>query len=265
MREIPSTAAVLLIGDELLTGKVRDENGHALARWLRQRGIRLVEICTVGDTPDEIGAALRRLAARASLVFTSGGVGPTHDDRTLASIAAACDLPLERNAEMEASIRAHYRDRLTDAALHMADVPRGTVLVAQEGWPVMRLDLPPPLPAARVYILPGVPPLLRAKLEHLEAVEGELPTGEGWHLAFVYTTLDESRLAADLDAIVLEFPEVEVGSYPRFGRGHVGRIHMHVRVTLEAPRASADRVEGARRQLLARLPPECVLDHEPAT
>lgn len=263
MSSSPSTAAVLLIGDELLTGKVRDENGHALARWLRQRGIRLVEICTIGDGPDEIGAALVRLAGRAGLVFTSGGVGPTHDDRTLASIAAACGLPLERNAEMEASIRAHYRDRLTEAALHMADLPRGTVLVAQQGWPVMRLDLPQPLPAARVYILPGVPALLRAKLEHLDAADDELPRGEGWHLAFVYTTLDESRLAADLDAIVAAFPEVEIGSYPRFGRTADGRIHMHVRVTLEAPRASADRVEMARVQLMGRLPPGSVLDHEP--
>ena len=101
----PARAAVLLIGDELLTGKVRDENGFALAQLLRRRGIRLVEICTIGDELDEIGAALLRLCRRADFVFTSGGVGPTHDDRTLAAIARATARPLVRTAEMEGQLR----------------------------------------------------------------------------------------------------------------------------------------------------------------
>jgi molybdenum cofactor synthesis domain-containing protein len=253
------TAAVLLIGDELLSGKVRDENGHALATWLRRRGIRLIEICVVGDAPDEIAAAFLRLCARAPLVFTSGGVGPTHDDRTLASIAAATDRALVRHPEMEAQLRAYYGERITEAALHMADVPQGTQLRAMPGWPVLRLDLP----QTRVYILPGVPSLLRAKLEHLEAIEGEVPHSDGWHLAVLYTSLDESKLATHLDAIVAAHPGIDVGSYPRWSRGGDGRIHMHVRVTLEAPRAHADEVDAARDRLAAALPPGAVLEHEP--
>jgi molybdenum cofactor synthesis domain-containing protein len=256
--DVPARAAVLLIGDELLSGKVRDENGFALAQWLRRRGIRLVEICTVGDDLDEIGAALLRLCPRADLVFTSGGVGPTHDDRTLEAIARATKRPLVRNAEMEAQLRLYYGERINDAALRMSDLPEGTLLRAMPGWPVLRLDLD-----ARVYILPGVPGLLRAKLEHLEAIEGELPSGEGWHLEVLHTSLDESKLAALLDAVVAEFPEVEIGSYPRWSRTAEGRIQMHVRVTFEGPRAAAMRIDAAMARLRDTLPPGTLLAHEP--
>lgn len=257
--DVPPRAAVLLIGEELLTGKVRDENGFALAKLLRRRGIRLVEICTIGDDLDEIGGALLRLCRRADLVFTSGGVGPTHDDRTLEAIARATARPLVRNREMEAQLRLYYGDRITDAALRMSDLPEGTVLRAMPGWPVLRLDLDD----ARLYILPGVPGLLRAKLEHLESIEGELPEGDGWHLELLHTSLDESKLAALLDAIVADFPDVDIGSYPRWSRAQDGRIHMHVRVTFEGPRAATAAVLAACQRLREILPPGTLLSHEP--
>ncbi len=265
------SACVLLIGDELLTGKVRDENGHFLALALRRRGIRLVEICTVGDRPDEIGDALLRLCARAPLVFTSGGVGPTHDDRTLEAIAAATGRPLQRDAVLEAQLRRHYGEGITDAALRMADLPEGTGLLATPGWPVFRLALDPVRDrrvlrseaSARIYILPGVPSLLRAKFEHLEAEDGELPQSAGWHLEVVYTDLDESHLAAHLDAVVAAHAGVDVGSYPRWSRGGEGRIHMHVRVTLEGPQAIREGIVAARAQLVDSLGAAHVLDHEP--
>jgi len=253
------TACVLLIGDELLTGKVRDENGHFIAKLLRRRGIRLLEICTVGDQPDDIGAALVRLCARAPILFTSGGVGPTHDDRTLEAIARVTRRPLTRNAEMEAQLRHYYGERINDAALRMADLPRGTLLRAMPGWPVLRLDLD----AARIYILPGVPSLLRAKLEHLEAIDGELPISAGWHLATLHTSLDESKLAPYLDAVVAEFEGIDIGSYPRWSRTDDGRVRVHVRVTFEGPSPQAARVEAARERLREALPAAQVLEHEP--
>jgi molybdenum cofactor synthesis domain-containing protein len=255
------TAAVLLIGDELLSGKVRDENGHFLARLLRRRGIRLLEMAVVGDRTADIGNALLRLCERADLVFTSGGVGPTHDDVTLAAIAECTGRPLTRDARMEAQLRQHYGERISDAALRMADLPRGTQLRAEQVWPVLRLDLD--APSARVYILPGVPGLLRAKLEHLEELEGELPRGEGWHLALLHTTLDESKLAPHLNALLDAFGEVEIGSYPRWERDADGRIRYHVRVTFEAPMALAARVDDARAELAHRLGPEVLC--EPAS
>lgn len=260
----PPRAAILLIGDELLSGKIRDENGWFLAKMMRRRGIALVEVRTVGDALDDIGRALLELLARAPLVFTSGGVGPTHDDRTLLAIAQATGRPLQRHPRIEAELRAHYGDRLTPESLTMADLPEGTVLRAGPGWPALRLDLTRPQPS-RVYILPGVPPLLRAKIERLEALEDELPRGPGWRLAMVHTSVDENRLAAMLAQLVERFPEVEIGSYPRWTRGEDERVKHHVRVTFEGPTPVAARVDAARDALLAALPPDAVLvDPDPA-
>jgi molybdenum cofactor synthesis domain-containing protein len=264
LAEVSPRAAVLLIGDELLSGKIRDENGWFLAKMLRRRGIALVEVRTVGDGLPDIGRALLELLARAPLVFTSGGVGPTHDDRTLLAIAQATGRPLRRHPVIEAELRAYYGARLTPEALTMADLPEGTVLRAGPGWPALRLDLAQPQPS-RVYILPGVPPLLRAKVERLEALPDELPRGPGWHLALLHTTVEESRLAAMLQAVLERFPGVEIGSYPRWTRGDDGRVSHHVRITFEGPTSDAPRVEAARESLRAALPPDAVLsDPEPA-
>ncbi len=244
----PPRAALLLIGNELLSGKIRDENGWHLARFLRRRGIALCEVAVVPDDDERIAAALTRLRGQADLLFTSGGVGPTHDDRTLPAIAKATGRPLARNDEMAAMLRAHYGERLTPEALAMADVPAGTVPRALPGWPVLRLDLGPPAPA-RLYILPGVPELFRAKLERLAELPGELPEGPGWCLHTLDLTAEESRLAGPLAELAARFPEVEIGSYPRWSRDAEGRLRGRVRVTFEAPAAHADQVEAARDEL----------------
>ncbi len=262
----PSTAALLLIGDELLSGKIRDENGHVLAKTLRRLGIAFVEMAMVRDQEAAIGEALLRLCSRADLVFTSGGVGPTHDDITMESIAAATGRPLTQHLEMAASLRAHYGDQLTDAALSMADIPEGTVLRGRRGWPVLRLDLDRPTDpvAARIYILPGVPSLFRSKLEQLEATEGELPRGDGWHLALLHTILDESKLAPELDALLAKYGApvgpLEIGSYPRWARADDGSIHYHVRITFEAPAADASIADAARDELASTLGPEALCE-----
>lgn len=250
---MPARAAVLLIGDELLSGKIRDENGHFLAQTMRRRGIALVEIRTVSDDQGDIGRGLLDLATRASILFTSGGVGPTHDDRTMAAIAAATGRALRRHDTMATQLREYYGEKLTEAALSMADLPEGTVLCAGPGWPAMRLDLTEPS-ACRVYILPGVPALLRSKVSRLLSTPGELPSGEGWHLAEIHTTLEESQLAPLLDAVLAHHVGVEIGSYPRWSRGEDGRVVLDVRVTLEGPTALAQRVEAARTALRQSLP-----------
>lgn len=257
-------AAVLLIGNELLSGKIRDENGWFLSGVLRRRGIELVEIAVVPDHLQRIGEALRRLLDRAPMVFTSGGVGPTHDDVTLTAIAAALDRPLERNEEMEATLRAHYGDRITAAALSMSDLPRGTQLRAMPGWPVLRLDVPeragdPDGPVPRVYILPGIPDLLKAKINALESIEGELPSSSAWQLTVLETDLDESRLAAPLDEIVARFPEVDIGSYPRWEPDGAGRLRVRVRVTFEANGSHGPRAELAKAALADAVGSEHVL------
>lgn len=257
----PAQAAILLIGDELLSAKVRDENGYFLAKMLRRRGIRLRELCIVPDQMPAIGAALLRLAEEVEILFTAGGVGPTHDDLTLAAIARAVGRPLERHPAMAARLRAHYGPELTEGALHMADLPSGTQLLADEGWPVLRLDLRHG--RTRVYILPGVPGLLQLKIEQLEALPDELPQGEGWHQCLVHTTLEESQLAPHLDAVVAAFPDVEIGSYPRWSPAADGTLGYHVRVTLEVSRDRAERAELARQALLAAIPQPRRLAAEP--
>jgi len=261
-----ATAGLLLIGDELLSGKIRDENGHHLAKTLRRLGIAFVEMAMVRDDQEAIGEALLRLCRRADLVFTSGGVGPTHDDITLESIAAATGRPLVQHPELAASLRKYYAENLTEAALSMADVPEGTTLRGGRGWPALCLELDRDSDPvhARIYILPGVPGLFRSKLEHLEGSEGELPRGDGWHLALVHTNLDESKLAPHLDALLAKYgaPQgpLEIGSYPRWSRAEDGSLAFHVRITLEAPSASASVAETARGELIEALGPEALCE-----
>ena len=258
------TAAVLLIGNELLSGKICDQNGHNLAKMLRRRGIRLLEVCTVEDDLAAIGAALHRLLELAPLVFTSGGVGPTHDDVTLEAVALALGRPLRRDPAMERILRAHFGERLTAAGLKMADLPDGTELTAEHGWPVMRLRL---ARGRRIYILPGIPELCRAKIEALEAIPGELPDAGGWALELLHTAIDEADLAAPLNRVVADHPQVEIGSYPRWTADPRGGMRCLVRVTFEAIGAARHQAREARDALAHALGPAALLtdpDLDPA-
>ncbi len=245
-------AAALLIGDELLTGKIRDENGWFLARFLRARGIELAEMAIVGDGADAIVAAVQRLTGGHDVVFTSGGVGPTHDDRTLEAVARATGRPLRRNAAMEALLREHYGPRITDAALSMADLPEGTEPCALPGWPVLRLALPKPRPC-RLYILPGVPALFRSKLEALARIPGELPEDPGWVLETLDLAVDEHELSEPLADIAQRYPQVAIGSYPRWVRDERGSLCARVRVTFEAPVEQATAARAARDEVHDRF------------
>ncbi len=254
------TAAVLLIGNELLSGKIRDQNGHNLAKMMRRRGIRLLEVCTVEDDLAAIGAALRRLLGRTPLVFTSGGVGPTHDDVTMEAVALALGRPLRRDAKMERVLREHFGERITPAALKMADLPEGTELTAEHGWPVMRLSL---ADARKIYILPGIPELCLAKIEALEAIPGELPDAGGWALALLHTAMDEADLAAALNQVVADYAAVEIGSYPRWTADEHGHMRCVVRITFEAIGAQRHLAQEARDALARALGP-AVLPESPA-
>ena len=253
------TAAVLLIGNELLSGKIRDQNGHALAKMMRRRGIRLLEVCTVEDDLASIGEALLRLLARCPLVFTSGGVGPTHDDVTLEAVARALRRPLLRDPAMEQILRDHFGARITPAALKMADLPEGTELTARHGWPVMRVSL---ARERRIYILPGIPELCLAKIEALEAIPGELPDAGGWALELLHTAMDEADLAAPLNRVVADFPGVEIGSYPRW-QSDQGHLRCVVRLTFEAIGDHRHRAREARDALASALGPDAVLNIGP--
>jgi molybdenum cofactor synthesis domain-containing protein len=201
------TAAVLLIGNELLTGKVQDENLFVLAKTLAELGIRLRRVVTIPDEIDLIAAEVRSLSEKHTVVFTSGGVGPTHDDLTVEGVARAFGVAVVESATMAAMLRGHYRERCNEAHLRMALIPEGAELTSNTeiAWPTIVMR--------NVWLLPGIPEVFRMKLSH---VRERLGGGRPFVSRAVYTKLDEGELKPLLDAIVATHPDVEVGSYPKW-------------------------------------------------
>lgn len=198
--------ALILVGDELLSGRFADENGHLLIRALRERGITLSRLAVVSDHENEIADEVRFSLERADWVLTSGGIGPTHDDRTYAGVAQALGVELETLPEL-IGVLERYDVEKTRANLRMAQVPAGATLRYPEGSPL------PVVVAGRVLILPGVPKLFAI------ALPGILPLFAGAPL-FVESWETERRETDFADALAtaaLDFPRVKVGSYPRPG------------------------------------------------
>lgn len=231
------TAAVLVVGDEVLSGRVTDLNTLYLCRRLTDLGVSVERGALLPDAVPAIAAEVAACAARYTHVVISGGVGPTHDDVTLAGVAAGLDRPLERHPEAEAVIRAFYGDRMAEAALRMADLPRGAELVAAEGirFPVTRV--------ANVWIFPGSPRLLKAKFE---AVSRHFA-----HAPFVTRSLHldagEPEIAPFLAEVQCRFPEVAIGSYPQ-------EPDAPVRLVLTVRGRDGERVARAFQALVEGLP-----------
>ncbi len=229
--------AALIIGDEILSGKVRDTNAPALIDALRDLGVGLRRIAYVSDEIEEIAAEVRWCAERFDAVITSGGVGPTHDDRTVAAVALAFGVPVVRDPELVALIEGAWGERCTSSALRMADVPRGARLLHAPD------RLLPIVVVRNVYLLPGVPQLFVAKLAALQAeLEGE-PT----FLRHLFLNSDESRLAPLLAQVADEFPLAKIGSYPRWDSEEA-----RLWITVEG--ASASTVDAAVDRLVELLP-----------
>lgn len=242
------TAAILVIGSEVLSAKVQDENGPWAARRLRELGVQLLEIHTLPDRIDEVVEAVDRARRRADWVFTSGGVGPTHDDVTVCAVSRALGRPVVRCAELAEAIRALHRrhhpgSEPPEATLRMADVPEGTRLLGDAEFPT--------LVAGNVAMLPGVPQFFRRQFERI----AHLLSAPPFRLACVYLSVGEGPIARLLDRVAHEHPSVEIGSYPRFDEAD-----HRVKVTLEAK--DAERVSAALSALLALLPPDAVLRTE---
>jgi len=238
------SAALVVVGNEVLSAKVVDENGPWLAGRLHQLGIELRSIQTVRDRIDEIAEALLRERPRVGWILTSGGVGPTHDDVTVAGVAAALGRPVVRDPRLAEIYRAIYLRRrgveLPEAGLRMADVPEGTELLGDPGFPTLVCD--------GVIMLPGVPKFLRYQFDRFA---GELQ-GEPFHLACVYVSVVEDQIAPALTAVAEAHPRVEVGSYPRFDDADHA-----VKLTVEGRDLAA--VVEALEALLAVLPGSSVV------
>jgi len=231
-----STAGIILIGDEILSGKVVDENARFLIEELRALGVSLQRISVIPDVLDEIAATVREFSSRFDHVFTSGGVGPTHDDLTMEGVARGFGGKLERHPELEALLRTYYGGKLEERNLRMADVPAGAHLVQGDSptWPVIAMR--------NVYILPGIPEIFRRKFLSIR----ERFRGQPFHLRSVFTSDEEGRIAGELDQLVAAHPLVQVGSYPKLDASDY-----KVKVTIESKDAAA--VENAVAQLVRAL------------
>ena len=232
------TAAVIIIGNEVLSGRTRDQNLPFLAEALNAVGVRVREARVVADDEDAIADAVNACRARFDYVFTTGGIGPTHDDITAASIAKAFGVALLRDPEAEAKLRRHYRsDEVNAARLKMADVPEGATLIDNP------VSAAPGVQMGNVFVLPGVPAIMRAMFDGLRhRLHGGAPMRARTLSAF--TT--EGRIAAPLGAVQAAHAAVEIGSYPfvRYGRFGVSLV---VRGIEEA---AVDAAADAVRQLL---------------
>ena len=214
MTNMPPTAAVLIIGNEILSGRTHDANLAFIAKKLSAHGIRMAEARVVPDIENEIVAAVNALRARYTYVFTTGGIGPTHDDITADCIGKAFGVPVSEHPEARARLLAHYtKTPINPARLRMARIPEGAALIDNtvSSAPGFRLE--------NVYVMAGVPNIMQAMLE---AVLPTLQHGPAFISKSVSGFVAESLVAEELRAIANHFPTLDIGSYPWEREGRWG-------------------------------------------
>ena len=234
--EAAPTAAVLIIGNEILSGRTQDANLAYLGRELAQLGIRIVEARVVPDIEAEIVEAVNELRAKATYLFTTGGIGPTHDDITSESIAKAFGVAWTLHPEAHRILLDHYGpEKLNAARLRMAHTPAGASLIAN---PVSKA---PGVRIGNVYILAGIPAIAQAMFQSLKH---ELSGGPPLLSATVTAYAAEGIVAGGLEAIQKRYPGLDIGSYPFQQQGRFG-TQLVVRGT-DAAALSAARDEITR-------------------
>ena len=244
MREMG--AGIVVIGNEILSGKTVDSNSAFLARELRQLGVTLKRIVVIPDELDVIAETVRMFHEQYDVVFTSGGVGPTHDDITIEGIARGLNRHVITHPVLEAKIREYLTGRTINAAhLKMAEAPEGAELLMEDNlrFPTIKVE--------NIYILPGIPEILQQKflaMKHRFVVDP-------YYLKIIYANEFESVLAAPLNDTLREYPELLLGSYPK-----IGDSEYRVKLTLESK--NKDYVERALTHLLTLLPKGSVVKVE---
>ncbi|MFZ1429452.1 MAG: molybdopterin-binding protein [Geminicoccaceae bacterium] len=220
MSELTVTAALIIIGNEILSGRTQDANLAFLATELNETGIQLREVRVVPDAEADIVEAVNALRTRFDHVFTTGGIGPTHDDITSASIAKAFDLPYGRHPEAERRLLAYYPpEKVNPARMKMAETPEGAELIDNP------VSVAPGFTIGNVHVLPGVPSILQAMWAGLKP---RLKGGAVVVSRSITVFCPEGEIAKPLGEIQARHPTVEIGSYPfmrqdRFGTSLVLR------------------------------------------
>jgi molybdenum cofactor synthesis domain-containing protein len=208
------TAAILLIGNEILSGRTKDANLNYLATELNAIGVRLLEARVVPDVPEAIIKAVNELRAAYDYVFTTGGIGPTHDDITSECVAKAFRVPLIKDPRAVRLLTDHYGEaNLTEARLRMAHVPEGATLVENP------VSTAPGFQIGNVFVLAGVPAICRAMFDGLK---GRLKTGDKVLSVTVSGYVGEGIIAKGLGQLQERYPQLEIGSYPFFRQSRFG-------------------------------------------
>ena len=238
------TVGIVLIGDELLSGKIVDANGPYAVQQLRHAGARVCEITVVADNPPRISELIASFAKRFDIVVTSGGIGPTHDDVTMQSVADAFGEGLQERSELLAMVDRVFGHDPALAAVwrRMASVPESCQLVGGDAatWPMYQVH--------NVYVLPGVPEIFRRQFQILvDQVHGDPVC-----LRVYYLSKGEGEIANVLAEAVRLFPDTAFGSYPV-----LNEASFCTRVTIES--TSASEVTAASTWFASQLPPEWVI------
>ena len=239
---MPKTAGIILVGNEILSGKIEDANAVYLCRELRRLGMDVRKIAVIPDDVDVIAAEVAAAHRTWDVVFTSGGVGPTHDDVTIEGVARALGVGVVRHPELTGLLRQHYGERLNEAHLKMAEVPEGAELLGAES---LRF---PTIVMRNVYVLPGVPEIFRQKFDAIRERFRDDPI----HLRNVFVRIGEGTLAAHLNELLRHYPALLLGSYPEFSNPEY-----RVKVTLESRDVSY--LEAALAVFVKGLPVDAVV------
>jgi molybdenum cofactor synthesis domain-containing protein len=237
------TAAIIVIGDEILSGRTKDKNVGWLAENLSAQGIQLVEARVIADNRQVIIDTVQKLSVAYDLVFTSGGIGPTHDDITTEAVAAAFDVSVIRHPEAERRLLAHYANtdlEFNAARQKMADIPDTAELIDNP------LSAAPGFILGNVHVLPGVPSILQAMYEGLRS---RLPGGVVMTRITVQCATGEGNIATILAAVESRYEGTSIGSYPWFKPGQFGTAVVVSGLDAETTQKAAKDVETEVRQL----------------
>jgi len=209
------TAGLLVIGDEILSGRTKDVNIGATAEFCTDLGIELKEVRVVSDETDEIVDALNALRSRYTYVFTTGGIGPTHDDITADAVAKAFGVALPINAQAREMLESRWRQtgtEVNEARLRMARIPEGADLI------VNSVSAAPGFRIGNVHVMAGVPIIMRAMLE---ALAPTLKGGKKVLSVTIKAAVGEGTVGGPLGELQAQYPDVKMGSYPQMGKDRV--------------------------------------------
>ncbi len=241
----PITAGIVIIGNEILSGKVHDENSFFLASELRSLGVDLERISIIPDDIEAIGKEVAEFSEKYDYVFTSGGVGPTHDDVTMEGIAKGFNVKLVEHQGIKDMLCSRFSESVNSAVLKMANVPEGTEIILNE-------DIRFPVISFRnIFIFPGIPEYMRNKFSLIR----ERFRSSEFHLKRLFLNSHESTFAEILNEVVAENKDVDFGSYPV-----IGKPDFRVMITVESKLKKS--LDEALDDLISRLPEDIIVKIE---